>query len=67
MRTAWMFAPRGKRMSTYVMSRWFGGAGLVAAAAIPAAYRWLKRRSAARQADMGAGLSGSEFAAPAAR
>jgi hypothetical protein len=68
MRMAWMFAPKGKRLSTYFASRYLGGiGGMAAAVAVPAAYRWYKRRSAARQGGMGAGLSGAELAAPTAR
>jgi hypothetical protein len=68
MRKAWMFAPKGKRLSTYATSRWFGGiGGLLAAAAIPTAYRWVKRRSAERRAGMSGGLSAPEFAAPTGR
>jgi hypothetical protein len=66
---AWMFAPKGKRLSAYVLSRYTGVGGMLAAAAIPAAYRYLKRRSAERRAMTAGygGLSGPELAAPTAR
>lgn len=64
---AWMFAPKGKRFGTFVVSRYTGLGGMLAAAAIPAGYRWWKRRSAARRSEYGAGLPGAELAAPTGR
>ena len=61
---AWMFAPKGKRLSTFVLTRYTGLGGVAAAAALPAAFRWWKRRSAARAS---AGIPGAELAAPAGR